>query len=158
MVSSQTGELTWLNNNHPWGFYSQNYFQPDHFLVSLHCSHTTLLLVQAVTGQIGQDWDRLEINTLLGIICQNSNYKHSTANLHICCHRRKVSVFPHAIAAGCADPCASSGEHWILCWAGSTHKPSRKLFTFWRILSIYFWGFLPPQDSDFNYLTKETSA
>lgn len=66
--------------------------------------HTPLLLVQAATGQSGQDWDRLARITLFGIICQNSDQKHWTANLHIWCHRRKISLFPMPLLVAVPTP------------------------------------------------------
>lgn len=129
MVRSQTGELPWLNNNHPWDFCSDDSLQPVHFPQHYTIqSHTS----SACTDSAKSKWSGLhvEIKGLFVIICQNSVYKHSACGEPTLTHvstKGKSAFSPVQFLL-----IAVSKEPWILCWADSTLEPHRKLFTFWR--------------------------
>lgn len=93
MVSSQTGTLTRLKNNHPWVFCSQDYFTTS-------------------TGSNRSKWPGLGQARNKSFICQYlpklslQAFKIWWAHFYICCHRRKISHFSHAVASGCTNPWA----------------------------------------------------
>lgn len=141
MASSQTGEPTWLNNNHPWDFCSQDSFQPVHFLTALHCTVTHHFRLyrqwQVKVARIGSKNKRFICHYLPKL----SLHAFSTwwANRHMLTLTENLPFSP-------------SNSCWLL-WARSLgsfaeliqlSNPAESYSLFgWKIFTVYFWG-VPP--------------